>query len=235
MTTKDAAAQFYEENFAWHQTHDQALDVDEVLRRLALPYGRYSQAWQFLLANPGLTVLELGCGEPALPLAFATACAHYTVIDIVEARLGSAVPDNVRAICANLDNDFPVDDAGYDVVVAMMVVEHLFNPFHSFAQIARVLKPGGRAYVNLPNIASLRCRIDLLLGRLPNTSSPDSFDRGEWDGNHLHYFTVASVKRLARHCGLAVTALHPVGKGVAIKRLRPHLLAHEITYVIEKP
>ena len=37
----------------------------------------------------------------------------------------------------------------------------------------------------------------------------DWFDRGEWDGNHLHYFTVASVERIAAHVGLRVESLAP--------------------------
>jgi hypothetical protein len=50
----------------------------------------------------------------------------------------------------------------------------------------------------------------------------------------LHYFTVDSVRRLAEVSGLKLVEQRAVGAMAAIKRLRPSLLCHEITYVLEK-
>ena len=37
---------------------------------------------------------------------------------------------------------------------------------------------------------------------MPVTSSPDWFEKSEWDGNHLHNFTVSDTIRLsAKKCG----------------------------------
>lgn len=231
---RDAATRFYERNYEWHEERGSVETDAQVLSAMRARNGRYSQAYRHLIGNPGLDVLELGCGSPALARVIGPLTGRYTMIDIVEARLAETPLANVRTICANLDHDFPVDSASFDVVQAMMVVEHLYDPFHAFTEIARVLRPGGRAFVNLPNIASIRCRMALLLGRLPNTSAPNWFERREWDGNHLHYFTVAAVKRIAEHVGLELAALHPVGRFAGFKRLRPHLLCHEITFVLRK-
>lgn len=231
----DAAARFYERNYEWHAAQGSVETDADVLSAMQAGKGRYSQAWRYLQANPGRDVLELGCGSPALARVIGPLTASYTMIDIVAARLGQDLPANVRTIHANLDNDFPVESAAFDVVQAMMVFEHLYDPFHSFAELARVMRPGGRAFVNLPNIASIRCRLALLLGNLPYTSVPDWFERREWDGNHLHCFTVATVERIAAHVGLSVTGLHPVGRYTALKRLRPQLFCHEITFVLTKP
>jgi SAM-dependent methyltransferase len=231
----DAATRFYQRNFEWHAAQGSVETEDELLAAMHAGNGRYSAAWRHLLANPGLGVLELGCGSPALAGVIGPRTGSYTIVDIVEARLGADNPANVRTIVANLDADWPVESAAFDMVNAMMVIEHLYDPFHSFRELARVLKPGGHAFVNLPNIASIRCRLDLLLGRVPWTSVPDWFERGEWDGNHLHYFTVASVKRIAAHVGLTVESLHPVGGMIWLKRLRPQLFCHEITFVLRKP
>ena len=145
------------------------------------------------------------------------------------------MPANVQTNRANLDDDFPVGSASFDVVHAMMVIEHLYDPFHSFGELARTLRPGGRAFVNLPNIASVRCRLALLFGRLPHTSTPDWFARREWDGSHLHYFTVATVKQVAALVGLELIELQPVGRMTALKRLRPQLFCHEINFTLRKP
>lgn len=231
----DAAAQFYQRNYEWHAAQGSVETEAEVLAAMQAGNGRYSAAWRHLAANPGLDVLELGCGSPALAGVIGPLTGSYTIVDIVAARLGQGNPAKVRTIAANLDADFPLESAAFDVVNAMMVIEHLYDPFHAFRELARVLKPGGHAFVNLPNIASIRCRLDLLLGRVPWTSHPDWFERGEWDGNHLHYFTVASVERIAGHVGLAMEAMHPVGGSIWLKRLRPQLFCHEITFVLRKP
>jgi len=101
----------------------------------------------------------------------------------------------------------------------------------SFRELARILKIGGHAFVNLPNIASIRCRLSLLAGKMPITSSRDWFEKREWDGNHLHYFTIADVTRLASLFGFHLEAIHPVGRLRLLKKLRPALLCHEISYV----
>ena len=230
----DVAERFYQRNFdRLSATADLAPEGD-FLAATRAGGARYSGALAFLEANPGRDVLELGCGHPDIPRLLAGFARSYTVIDIVQGRLGDDPPSNLHLIQANLDDDFPVESAGFDVVLAMMVIEHLYDPFHSFAELARILRPGGTAFVNLPNVASIRCRIDLLRGRLPYTSIPDWFATREWDGNHLHYFTVASVRRIADHVGLRVTGADPVGAALWLKRMRPQLFCHEITYELRK-
>jgi SAM-dependent methyltransferase len=44
----------------------------------------------------------------------------------------------------------PCDDARFAVVITQEVLEHVADPFQAIREIARVLKPGGRAYVQLP-------------------------------------------------------------------------------------
>jgi len=226
----DVAERFYERNFERLNRQPPAGESGDFLAATRAGGGRYTQALAHLEAHPGLDVVELGCGHPEIPRLLARTARSYTVIDVVKGRLGEDPPPNLHLVHANLDSDFPVPDEAADVVLALMIIEHLYDPFHSFAELARVLRPGGVAFVNLPNIASVRCRIDLLRGRLPSTSVRNWFETGEWDGNHLHYFTADSVRRIAGLFGLSVVELHSVGAMLWLKRLRPQLFCHEITY-----
>lgn len=84
--------------------------------------------------------------------------------------------------------------------------------------------------MNLPNIGSIKCRWALLQGRMPVTSSPDWFEKREWDGNHLHYFTVADTLKLADLFALKSETVHPVGSALFIKKALPSLFCHEISF-----
>jgi hypothetical protein len=67
---------------------------------------------------------------------------------------------------------------------------------------------------------------------VPETSVPykNWFNEGEWDGNHLHYFSLSSIRDLARSCGLHLTDVRGVGKFHKIKAVLPGLLASEVTF-----
>jgi SAM-dependent methyltransferase len=209
--------------------------VESVLNDLRQGNSRYSCVFEFLKHNPGLSLLELGCGTGDIAVALASLVQNYTIVDILDRLAGTEVPSNLKFQKADLHNDFPFEDNSFECVIAMMVIEHLFDPFHSFREIARITRPNGVVFVNLPNIASFRCRIQLLMGRMPVTSAVDWFDREEWDGNHLHYFTVSDTLRLAEHCGLKPDGIFPVGNQLWLKRLAPSLFCHEISYRFRKP
>lgn len=51
------------------------------------------------------------------------------------------------------------DDASFDVVAILSVLEHTTDPRALVRDIARVLRPGGALYVITPNVESLACRV----------------------------------------------------------------------------
>jgi SAM-dependent methyltransferase len=92
-------------------------------------------------------VLDVGTGEGQLArLAAAVEGVEQVVgVDPTTAQLGAARqraggPAYVRAEAARL----PFDDAGFDVVVACLVFEHIDDVDAAIAEVARVLAPGGR-------------------------------------------------------------------------------------------
>jgi SAM-dependent methyltransferase len=203
---------------------------DEMLKELAQPRHRYYCVHQYLQAHPDLTVVEPGFGEPEIAAPLAQICRSYRIMDVVDRRRNATLPDNVPFTKADLNDDYPFADGEFDCTVAMMVIEHLFDPFHSFSEVARITHPGGKVSVNLPNIASIKCRWEFLQGKMPVTSSPDWFEKSEWDGNHLHNFTVSDTIRLAKKCGLVLEAVHPVGHQLWLKKLNLALFCHEISF-----
>ncbi len=212
----------------------ETLDVEAAAAAIRQPGHRYFCIGDRLPDPSGLRAVELGFGSISRATLFASMFASFEAADISATRLLGGQPVSFAYRDVNLDEDWPWPDGAFDVAIAMMVFEHLFDPFHTFAELARILAPGGQAFVNLPNVASLRCRLQLLAGRMPVTSTVDWFQRREWDGGHLHLFTIDLVRRVAELNGLRIAALYPVGRLVAVKRLWPGLLCHEISFVLEK-
>jgi len=143
---------------------------------------------------------------------------------------------NVELLEGNFSEDFPIEDNSVDCLVMMMVIEHLFDPFHSFSEIYRTLSNDGVAFINLPLVTSFKNRLRLLFGRLPETSIEyeEWFAEKEWDGNHLHYFSIESIKKICAKFNLEIIKITPVGKFIFLKKINPSLLSNEISFCVRK-
>lgn len=94
------------------------------------------------VAKANTNLLDLGCGRANV------------VIDDHRAKIARAVgiDANMEAVAGNdqLDeivvgnvNELPFADASFDVVISQWMLEHLEYPEKAFAEVCRVLKPGG--------------------------------------------------------------------------------------------
>lgn len=194
---------------------------------------RYFHVFQHLASYRPSDCVELGIGGALYLPMLGASCDRLTLIDLVD-RTGAFRAPNVTFVQHNLNDDFPLPTGGVDAVIALMVVEHLFDPFHSITEVARVLRPGGWFYLNLPLVTSIRNRWRLLTGRLPNTSRDGWYEMREWDGGHLHYFTLRLIKRLLAESGFRDLTVHPVGRFRWLKALRPELFCGEITLIARR-
>jgi ubiquinone/menaquinone biosynthesis C-methylase UbiE len=96
----------------------------------------------------------------------------------------------------------PFATASFDKVICSEVLEHLQDPDIALKEIARVLKPGGRALISIPNeplINTLKSMFqklgifNLLLRREDGYKTSAKMD-DEW---HLHSFDLEILLKLA--------------------------------------
>jgi ubiquinone/menaquinone biosynthesis C-methylase UbiE len=137
---------------------DQAPDPQTLIRYLevakALPGWRHAKqdAISALRLDPGETLLDVGCGYGADVIEVARLLAPGGAvigIDISEAMVSEALR---RAQGLNLNVDFrvgdacdlPFPDASFDACRAETVLQHVPEPDVAFAEMVRVVKPGGR-------------------------------------------------------------------------------------------
>lgn len=113
---------------------------------------------------PEARILDLGCGEGLLVEEYRGHGRDITGVD-----LHYEADHVVRGSLTEL----PFADGSCDVALALDVVEHLEygQQVRAFAELQRVLAPGGRALVSVPNLAHFASRLTFLaLGRLLRTS-----------------------------------------------------------------
>lgn len=99
-----------------------------------------------------LEVLDVGCGDGQLAVALVDAGAHVAAVD-PDRRMLAAARDrskkagaSIRLAEATAEN-LPFDNDSFDVVIAITVLCFLHKPETAFAEMARVLKPGGHLVV----------------------------------------------------------------------------------------
>ncbi len=77
--------------------------------------------------------------------------------------------------------------ASHDVVLLIHVIEHLRSPREALERLHRLIKPGGRLYVECPNIGA-----------------PFATQSRLFHFAHIHNFTALTLSMLARRCGFVV-------------------------------
>ena len=70
--------------------------------------------------------------------------------------------DQIQCTQADITKTLPYEDNSVDIAIAIEVSEHILDHEQFFAEVNRVLKPGGSFFLSTPNILSLKSRIRFL-------------------------------------------------------------------------
>lgn len=103
------------------------------------------------LLDPTWTVGDLGCGTGRLSESLAPFVRRLMAVDdsgpMLEAARARLAPyDNVDLRSGRLE-DLPLEARDLDVAVLALVLHHVPEPLKALAEVARVVKPGGRVLV----------------------------------------------------------------------------------------
>ncbi len=166
-------------------------------------YGRsFGQAALLALLPSHWTVADLGCGTGAMVAQLAPRVARVIGVDQSAAMLAAArrkigKADNVRLQRGDLEK-LPIADATCDAALMVLVLSYAPRVEPALAEMARVLKPGGRAVV-----------VDLL--------AHDRQDFRRLMGQQTAGFEVEALGKLLEQAGLTPTGITPLAAEPNVK------------------
>jgi len=161
------------------------------------------------------SILDFGCHDGQKLVPRYKRGWNVAGIDLNEQAIAAArarFPDG-RFWCGDLLK-LSIDDR-FDCIIADNVVEHLLDPVAYLAALVKLLKPGGKLRVFVPNGAGLATKV---LGR---------YSAVYWMPFHLNLFTKKSLTRSLEQAGLSrvqCTTFTPIGSWMWTQRqalLRP--------------
>ena len=145
------------------------------------------------------SLLDLGSSDGGTLSHFAELRPDLSLASSDIAGNPSAYPRGTDFRQANFDTDsLPWTDSSFDAITCMHVVEHLVDPKHIVRESARLLKPGGRIYIETPHPKTVHMKSPI--GRGTEHVTVNFYD----DSTHVKPVPVAEMSAAASVAGLDV-------------------------------
>jgi len=161
--------------------------------------------------RPGERVLDLGCGAGRFVAALRDAGADPVGVELAEAALGRARRNAPGADLRRVapDGSLPLGHREIDVVWCSEVLEHVPDTIGFLTEVRRVLRPGGRLLVTVPDH-----------GRLKRTLLALTRHDAHYDplGQHVRFYTRRSLRRALLASGFSGVRLEPLGGPPLLRR-----------------
>jgi len=145
----------------------------------------------------GLRILDYGCGSGRF-LRILRDQGHDVVgMDISETAVETVRGSGIDAVTGEAETRRGFDKLSgpFDVITALDVLEHTFDPACVIRNLFQILSKDGCFIASVPNVGCLPARATILGGRFPATPT------GLFDSGHIRWFTVSNLGHYVGQAG----------------------------------
>jgi SAM-dependent methyltransferase len=148
----------------------------------------------FATADRAPRILDIGCGSGD-KLRYIRGKSTWDTfgVDFSPQAVENANANGAGDVRLSRGDELPFDDEFFDAVMSWHSLEHHYSPRATMREVARVLRPGGKAIIAIPSGNNLGIRA------FRSYWGPLEVPR------HLYYFTRATLARLVGEVGLEMT------------------------------
>ncbi len=183
------------------------------------------------LVQPGVRVLDIGCGDGALLAALRTKKAiDGRGIELAGTNVAAAVARGLPVVQGDADADladYPSD--AFDIAILSDTLQAMRDPATVLRDMVRIAR---KAIISLPNFGHWRVRWRLLTtGRMPLTAAlPEPW----YATPNIHLCTIADFRAFAGHLGLTIEATVHLRDGRPSGSWWPNLFADQAVFVLAR-
>lgn len=122
---------------------------------IAASRARRARAGQYIRHLPGVgggaSLLDVGCGDGGFLRVARALGYHARGLEFDPAAAALAQAQDFDVAVGSVD-DAQVEDASLDQITLNHVIEHLHHPVEALQRLRRWLRPGGRVWIQTPNV-----------------------------------------------------------------------------------
>jgi len=189
----------------------QTWDPEAYARNGAFVHGMAGGVLEWLAAQPGERILDLGCGDGQLSARIAAMGAEVTGVDASPQMAAAARARGIRADEASAES-LPYPDHSFDAVFSNAVLHWVRDQDAMLEEVRRVLRPGGRLVAEMGghgNIAAVRVALSAVLARWGLAGDSNYYPSPDEYGQRLrrHGFAVRQIALIPRPTPLAESGM----------------------------
>jgi 2-polyprenyl-3-methyl-5-hydroxy-6-metoxy-1,4-benzoquinol methylase len=125
------------------------------------------------------SLLDVPAGTGALALRLQTMGFEVSCCDINPSIF---VPKHIQIKEGDLNQVLPYPSRSFDFITCIEGLEHLENPFNAIREFHRMLKPGGKLLLSLPNYLNIERRLRFLItGLFSKIPSPQKVGKDRFE------------------------------------------------------
>ena len=164
------------------------------------------------------TLLEIGCGSGRLLQQMSKQgwnCIGIDISPVAVERTRKNVPE--VSVFQSALADFSTQQS-FDMIILSQVLEHLPDPLESLQKCFKMLSPGGKLFIGIPNFGSSEAK---LFGK---------YWRGLDIPRHMVHFSEPLILCLLKNCGFSIVNVRPAMFASSISESLIMLLPSWIRY-----